>query len=45
MERKERVLAPATSRLPEGHEAPRVETAKTGDDLGREALMALISNG
>lgn len=45
MERKEGVLPLETRRLPEGYEPPRVEAAKTGDDLGREALMALVSNG
>jgi len=42
MDRNQRVLLP-TQRPPEGYEPPRVEVAKTGDDLGRESLMAVVS--
>lgn len=43
MERKEHGPAPTSQRVPEDYEPPRVEVSKTGDDLGREALMALVS--
>lgn len=44
MERNDLMPTPATTGTPKGYEPPRVEVAKTGDDLAREAQMGVVTN-